>query len=104
MDTPNKCNVEGNNNKLTSGLQSMGCDQNPCLLSFRFRNCIFYTGSYLVLFYEANHSSLNTLDKFFRSNILDIFMASTTYEKQNISAKRVIASMNIWDDCSIDTW
>ena len=82
MDTPNICNVEGDNNRLTSSLQPMRCFQNPYLFSFWFRNCMLYTGNYLVLFYETNHSSLNTIDKVFRSNILDILMASTSKEKK----------------------
>ena len=64
MDTPSMHSVEGDNHRLTSGLQPMGCVQNPVFFSFRFRKCFFfYTGNYLVVFYESYHSSLNTEDE-----------------------------------------
>jgi hypothetical protein len=43
----NMHNVEGDNNRLTPGLQQlMGCVQNRFFFSFRFLKCFFYTGNY----------------------------------------------------------
>jgi hypothetical protein len=61
-DNPNMYNVEGNN-RLCPNLQqsitsdNQTCVENPGFLSVLFRNCIFFTGNYFVVFYKAKHSS-----------------------------------------------
>jgi len=58
VDNPNIYNVEGNNT-LSPGLQTLttGSVFKIRFFIFRFRNYIFYSGNYFVVFYKTKHSS-----------------------------------------------
>jgi hypothetical protein len=52
VNNPNIYNVEGDNS-----LHSLTTGSVLKIRSFSVRNCMFYTGSYFVVFYKAKHSS-----------------------------------------------
>jgi hypothetical protein len=60
VNNPNIYNVQGEN-RLSPGLQPLttGSVFNILFFSFQFRNCIYYSGKYFVVFYKTKHSSLS---------------------------------------------
>jgi hypothetical protein len=62
MDTPNICNVEGDNNRLSSCLRLMECVENPFFVSFLF--VIVFSISEITYLYSMKQTIhvLNTID------------------------------------------